>query len=379
MKTPKKLIKRLSAVLMAGIMFAGAAAVRAEGVPSVSASSALLLDAGSGRVIFEKDADTERPMASTTKIMTALIAVERCDLKETVTVPEKAVGVEGSSVYLYRDEKLTVEELVLAMMLESANDAATAIAIGIAGSVGDFAVLMNRRAEELGLSRTSFENPHGLDGENHYTTARDLAVLTAFAMKNETFRKIVSTYRSVIPMKNGEGSRLLVNHNRLLKSYDGAVGVKTGFTKKSGRCLVTAAERDGVMLIAVTLNDPDDWLDHRKMLDYGFSMIERVPLTGENGVAGTVSVTGGLSETVGYHSDGVVSADLVKGAHSLRTVIEMPHFLYAPVRAGEAVGRAVFYDGDTEIASCELYADGDVEMKKTKKTFFERIKDILGY
>lgn len=162
MKTPKKLIKRLSAVLMAGIMFAGAAAVRAEGVPSVSASSALLLDAGSGRVIFEKDADTERPMASTTKIMTALIAVERCDLKETVTVPEKAVGVEGSSVYLYRDEKLTVEELVLAMMLESANDAATAIAIGIAGSVGDFAVLMNRRAEELGLSRTSFENPHGL-------------------------------------------------------------------------------------------------------------------------------------------------------------------------------------------------------------------------
>lgn len=193
MKTPKKLIKRLSAVLMAGIMFAGAAAVRAEGVPSVSASSALLLDAGSGRVIFEKDADTERPMASTTKIMTALIAVERCDLKETVTVPEKAVGVEGSSVYLYRDEKLTVEELVLAMMLESANDAATAIAIGIAGSVGDFAVLMNRRAEELGLSRTSFENPHGLDAENHYTTARDLAVLTAFAMKNETFRRIVST------------------------------------------------------------------------------------------------------------------------------------------------------------------------------------------
>ena len=379
MKTPIKLIKGLSVALAAAVMLTAAVSVRAEGIPSVSAASAILLDAGSGRVIFEKDADTERPMASTTKIMTALIAVENCDLKATVTVPEKAVGVEGSSVYLYKDERLTMEELVLALMLESANDAATAIAIEIAGSVDEFAVLMNKRAEELGLCHTSFENPHGLDGENHYTTARDLALLTAYAMKNETFRGIVSTYRSVIPMKNGEGSRLLVNHNRLLKSYEGAIGVKTGFTKKSGRCLVTAAEREGVTLIAVTLNAPDDWLDHRKMLDYGFSMIEKVPLTGENGVSGTVPVTGGLSENVGYHSEGAVSADLVKGAHDLRTVIELPHFLYAPVRAGDRIGRAVFYDGDTEIAACDLFADSDVEMKITKKTFFEKIKDILGY
>lgn len=180
-------------------------------------------------------------------------------------------------------------------------------------------------------------------------------------------------------MKNVEGSRLLVNHNRLLKTYDGAIGVKTGFTKRSGRCLVSAAERDGVMLIAVTLNDPDDWFDHRRLLDYGFSMIERVPLTDQEGLLGTALVTGGLSETVGYHSNGSVSVDLVKGEHELRTVIEMSHFLYAPIKAGDRIGRAVFYDGDAEIASCDLFADSDVDVKKTKRTFFEVIKDILGY
>lgn len=379
MKKSIKAMIGLSALLMAVIMLIGTASVGAKGVPSVSASSAVLLDVGSGRVLFEKDADTERPMASTTKIMTALIAVECCDLDKVVAVPEAAVGVEGSSVYLYKGERLTVRELVLALMLESANDAATAIAIEIAGSVENFAELMNQRAAELGLTHTSFVNPHGLDGENHYTTARELAELTAYAMNNQAFREMVSTYRSVIPMNNGDGSRLLVNHNRLLKTYDGVIGVKTGFTKKSGRCLVSAAERDGVMLIAVTLNDPNDWLDHSRLLDYGFSMIERVPLTDKSGVVGTAAVTGGLSETVGYHSDGAVSADLIRGGHQLRTVIEIPHFLYAPIRAGDRVGRAVFYDGDTEIASCDLFADADVEMKKTKRTFFEVIKDILGY
>lgn len=231
-------IRQFAVVLLISVLLSVAATGAPPSGISVSASSAVLMDASSGNVLYEKDAHTERPMASTTKIMTALIAIEEYDLKKTVTVSKEAVGVEGSSVYLYENEKLTMEELVFALMLESANDAATAIAIEIAGSVEEFAELMNEKAEELGLENTSFENPHGLDGESHYTTAYDLAKLTAYAMKNEAFRAVVSTYKTVIPMNNGEGSRLLINHNRLLKSYEGTIGVKTGYTKKSGDVLL---------------------------------------------------------------------------------------------------------------------------------------------
>ncbi len=371
-------IRQFAVVLLISVLLSVAATGAPPSGISVSASSAVLMDASSGNVLYEKDAHTERPMASTTKIMTALIAIEEYDLKKTVTVSKEAVGVEGSSVYLYENEKLTMEELVFALMLESANDAATAIAIEIAGSVEEFAELMNEKAEELGLENTSFENPHGLDGESHYTTAYDLAKLTAYAMKNEAFRAVVSTYKTVIPMNNGEGSRLLINHNRLLKSYEGTIGVKTGYTKKSGRCLVTAAEKDGVMLIAVTLSAPDDWNDHRNMLDYGFSRIERLELVDENGITGLAAVVGGVSDCVTYASEGTVYADLIKGEHNIRTVIEMSRFYYAPVEAGELLGRAVFYDGDTEIASCEIRAADNVSQKPVKRTFWDWLKSLFG-
>ncbi len=346
--------------------------------PSVSAASAILIDAGSGLVLFEKDAQVRRPMASTTKIMTALLAIEEIELSKPVTVPKEAVGVEGSSVYLYENERLTMEELLYAMMLESANDAATAIAIETAGSIEAFAERMNRRAASLGLADTSFENPHGLDGESHYTTASDLARLTAAALENPTFRQIVSTYRKVIPMQNGEGSRLLLNHNRLLRSYDGAVGVKTGFTRRSGRCLVTAAERDGVLLIAVTLNAPDDWNDHRRMLDYGFSRVERIELIGEEGLSGLAAVVGGEAEAVPYSAEGPLSVDLIRQEHRFSTVIEMANFYYAPIEAGETLGRIVFYDGDVEIASAALRAAEGVAKRPERLTWLDRLKALFG-
>ncbi len=352
-------------VLSVGIYGAPDAAI------GVSAASAIVMEAESGTPLFEKDADTRRPMASTTKIMTALVVIEEMSTDKTVTVPKGAVGVEGSSVYLVENERLTVEELLYALMLESANDAATALAILTAGSVENFAVLMNRKAEALGLTNTAFENPHGLDGEGHYTTARDLAVLTAYALQNETFRAIVSTYKRTIPLNGDQGTRVLVNHNRLLRSYEGCIGVKTGFTKRSGRCLVTAAERDGVTLVAVTLNASDDWNDHRRMLDYGFDRLENVALLDENGIFGVVPTVGGTVDHVRFYAAGPVSVTLPKGDRQIKTVYEMSRFYYAPIAEGQVLGRIVWYDGEREIASRELIVVHDVEKRPEKQNLWE--------
>lgn len=350
--------------------------VTATSVIGVSAASAVLIDADSGAVLYEKDAYTKRPMASTTKIMTALVAIEQSDLSKIVRIPKKAVGVEGSSIYLYENEELTMEQLVYALMLESANDAATAIAISVAGSVEAFAEKMNSRADEIGLDDTSFENPHGLDSENHYTTASDLAKLTAEALKNEEFRKIVSTYKTTIPM-NGGGVRLLINHNRLLRSYDGAIGVKTGYTKRCGRCLVTAAERDGVTLVAVTLNASDDWNDHRRMLDYGFSQLESVTLA-DTAVTGRIETVGGTSSYIEYTSGRSLCVTLPKGQHDIKQTVELFRFYYAPIEKGYVLGRVVYYDGEKEIASMPLYASDSVEKRKEEHGFTAWLKSLFG-
>ena len=208
----------------------------------VSAESAILIEAKTGTALYEKKADERLPMASTTKIMTALVALELAPPETVVTVPREAVGTEGSSVYLFEGEQLTLEQLLYALLLASANDAAVAIACGTAGSVEAFAGKMNEKAASLGLRNTHFVNPHGLDDPDHYTSARDLAVIARAALEVPLIRKAVSTQKITIPHNAEDGVRLLVNHNKLLRTYDGAIGVKTGFTKRSGRCLVSAAE-----------------------------------------------------------------------------------------------------------------------------------------
>ncbi|MBR5314699.1 MAG: D-alanyl-D-alanine carboxypeptidase, partial [Clostridia bacterium] len=195
----------------------------------VSAHSAFVIDGDSGLTVYEKNADAKMGMASTTKIMTCIVAIENCNLEKDVSVSDKAIGVEGSSIYLQKGETLTMKQLLYALMLQSANDAATAIACEISGSTEEFAVLMNEKAKSLGLKNTHFTNPHGLYDENHYTTARELALITKHALENPTFREIVSTIKTTIPLNNDEGVRALVNHNKLLRIYDGAIGVKTGF------------------------------------------------------------------------------------------------------------------------------------------------------
>lgn len=238
---------------------------------AISAQSAILIDVGSGRVLYEKNAYEKLPMASTTKIMTGLLACESGKLDGCVKASPFASGTEGSSLWLKIGEKQTLEDLTYGLMLKSGNDAAVAISEYLGGSVDAFALLMNKRAREIGAVNTNFINPHGLDAEGHYTTAYDLALISREAMKNENFRKIVSTKTYSIPMEGENWDRALKNHNKLLWRYEGCIGIKTGFTKKCGRCLVSCAERDGLMLICVTLNAPNDWNDHMELLDYGFS------------------------------------------------------------------------------------------------------------
>lgn len=349
----------------------------ASAVPDVSASSAVLIEAGSGRVLYQKNAFVRLPMASTTKIMTALVAIEKGDLTKTVTVTRESVGVEGSSIYLEVGEKLTLESLLYALLLQSANDAATAIAIEVGGSVEGFAELMNKKADELGLTATHFTNPHGLDDEEHYTSAYDLARIAAHALGNETFRTICSTYKKTIP-KGEDGTRVLVNHNKLLRLYDGAIGVKTGFTRRSGRCLVGAAERDGLTLVSVTLRAPDDWNDHREMLDFGFSHYERVTLAETGDFTAPLPLTGGTADYAIAANAEEMSVMLNRSHGEITYRIEAPHVLVAPIRVGDRLGRVVYLCDGEEIASSPLIAVNSVEAPPKKFSLWRWITSLFG-
>ena len=351
--------------------------------PSVSAQSAILIDANSQTVLYQKNADEILPMASTTKIMTALVALTEMPLDSVITVDARAVGVEGSSIYLTAGETLTLEQLLYALLLESANDAATAIAIGVAGSVEQFAEKMNLCAEELGLENTSFQNPHGLDAEGHHTTARELAAITAAALEIPAFATMVSTRKTTIPHDGTEGVRLLLNHNRLLREYDGAIGVKTGFTKRSGRCLVSCAERNGARLVSVTLNAPDDWKDHTSLLDYGFSQMESIELCDAHEICVPVSVVGGTDNAVFVSNPASLAVAIPKDHSKIVKTVELPRFLYASVEAGERVGRVLYQsdlDGDgvlETVGEVSLTAQGSVERMKVKKSFFEWLRSLF--
>jgi len=243
-----------------------------------SAQSSILIDSASGRVLQENNAYDKLGMASTTKIMTAIVALEHSKLTDIVTVSANAANVEGTKIYLKPGEKITMENLLYGLLLQSGNDAAIAIAEHISGSTEKFADLMNKEAEKIGVKNTHFTNPSGLSDPRHYTTAYDLAEITRYALQNETFAKIVATQSKVIPNEGETWGRQLTNHNKMLFMYDGADGVKTGFTKATGRTLVTSATRNDLQLIAVTLGDPNDWQDQSDMLDYGFANYKRAYL-----------------------------------------------------------------------------------------------------
>lgn len=353
-------------------------AVPSAGI-SVSAESAILIEAKSGRVLYEKNAHERRGIASTTKILTALVTLENSLLEQRVRVTEKTVGIEGSSIYLHKGEVLTMEDLLYAMLLESANDAAATIALEVGGSIEGFADMMNAKVSKMGLSDSSFANPHGLDADGHYSTAYDLALITAEALKNESFRRIVSTYRKVIENTEENTSRLLLNHNKLLKTYDGAVGVKTGFTKRCGRCLVSAAKRDGLILIAVTLNAPDDWNDHKRMLDFGFSNYENCVLLEDGEIRLGADVAGGDIAMVPVSNKGALCAFLPRERGEISYVVELRPFYYAPVFEDQELGNIRYYCDGECIAETKLYATESVFAKKTATGFWALIRRLFGF
>lgn len=329
------------------------------------ARSSALYNPDTKSFLYQHNAAQRLPMASTTKIMTGLIAIEALNPDEIIHVPKEAVGIEGSSLYLAENDELTVRDLVYSLLLQSANDAATVLALRISGTISAFADRMNERASEIGAFDTQFQNPHGLDAENHYTTAHDLSLIAAEALNNDTFKKICSTYK--YSFKIGENTRTVVNHNKLLKLYDGCIGVKTGFTKKSGRCLVSAAEKNGITFVAVTLDDPDDWSDHKNMLNYGFLNMESVDLNSAVNIPTTLPTVS---------NDGVrLSLKLFKTTavklkdENVSFYLDLPSYIVNDTKAGDKVGTlSIKFDNRTE--TVDIIAANDVKIKKNTRRFF---------
>ncbi len=341
---------------------------------NVSARSATLYVPETDTFIYCKNSHERLPMASTTKIMTALIALEECEGDEVVRIDDSAIGVEGSSAYLRQGDELTMEELTYALLLQSANDAAVAIACHIGGDVEGFADIMNERAMELGLSDTHFENPHGLDAKEHYTTAEDLAKIASAALANPRFKEITSTYKKSFITE--ERSRTYVNHNKLLNMYDGCIGVKTGFTKKSGRCLVGAAERDGLTFITVTLDAPSDWQDHRNMLDYGFERLEKIGFAEPFEYEYVIPVLDGSTESVRVANKDGASLIREKDDSDFESHVKLSRFVVAPINEGDILGEVIFTTRGKECARVNLVAAESVA-RKENKTLWGKITSLF--
>ena len=348
--------------------------------PEVSAQSAVVLTADTGTVLFEKDGHTPRPVASTTKIMTALLALEAAQEQgdPLVDITQEMVAVEGSSMGLQAGDSISLTGLAAGMLLASGNDAANAAALYLDGSLESFAARMNQRAAALGMEDTHFVTPSGLDGEDaqglgHLSTAYDMALLARAALEDQAFRQLCSSPSLAVEFAEPVKRVTYTNHNKLLAQYQGCVGVKTGFTKEAGRCLVSAAERDGALLIAVTLNAPNDWEDHTALLDYGFSQVEPYQLAGGD-VRLTVPVVGSPVEVMSLRGSngGEVTLPLGQGAQVER-VVRVPKFLYAPVEAGEQVGEICWYLEGQLLGSAPLTAAGAAPLQEKAPSLWERL------
>ena len=354
----------------------GAAPARAAERPSVSAASAILVEAESGRVLFEKNAQEPRAMASTTKIMTALLTLEQPDREITIT--EDMIRVEGSSMGLRAGDRLSLHGLAAGMLSVSGNDAANAAAIAIDGSLSAFAERMNRRAAELGLTQTHFVTPSGLDAEGHETTAADLARLMCYAMENESFASLCGSRQVSVSFEEPEETRTYTNHNKLLTLLEGCIGGKTGYTKHAGRCLVSAAERDGIRLVAVTLSDPDDWSDHMALMEYGFSELE-LYTEPQTPYSGKIAVTGGSAPFVSVQGEeGEAFPVLQEEAQRVECRVELPPFLYAPVHAGSQIGSLSYWLDGEEKCRVPLYAGQEITVRQDDRSFWEKIASFFG-
>ena len=364
--------KHIIPAIAATLFLAAFTVFNAHADGEISARSAILMEAHTGAVLYEKGADERLPIASTTKLMTALVTLENASLEDTVTVPAACERVEGSSMYLKPGESYSVRELLYGLMLESGNDAAVALAVHIAGSVEAFADMMNDRAAALGLENTHFLNPHGLHEDGHYSSARDLALIMGACMEDPLFVEIASTKSITF------GGRTYTNHNKLMWSYEGMVTGKTGYTKKAGRTLVTCAQRDGMRLICVTLRDGDDWADHETLLNRGFSQWQMQTPVRTGDILGRVPVMAGSAASVSVRAASGVSL-LTEAGEELTVQVSLPRFVYAGVTEGAFAGTAyVLQDGRQAAAIPLEYAESVSRDKPRKRTLSERIWEFFN-
>lgn len=340
----------------------------------VSASSAVLLDAESGRILWEHNADEKRYIASITKMMTALVAMESGhSLDEQVDIKREYTGAEGSSMYLREGERLSLETLMYGLLLASGNDAALAVAGYCAGSVDAFVAQMNRRAARLGMTNTRFLNPSGLTEEGHMSTARDMAVLAAACMRVEAIANIVATRSITI------GGRTFTNHNKLLWRYDGCVGMKTGYTERAGRTLISCARRDGRLLVAVTLNAPDDWQDHTRMLDYGFTTYTNTELSKAGRIQARQPVLGSLLSFVRVEEADTLYYPLKQG-EEVRREVSLVRRTQAPVIKGQTAGTITYYLNEKVIGVCPLVYGNPAPLNVvSERNLLETIQKLFGF
>ncbi|MBP1969649.1 D-alanyl-D-alanine carboxypeptidase [Virgibacillus natechei] len=337
--------------------------------PGVSASNAILIEQSTGRVLFEKQAHEEELIASITKIMTGLLAIESGMMKEKATTSRKAVYTEGSSIYLEQGEKITIEDLVYGLMLRSGNDAAIALSEHIGGSEEGFVYLMNEKANWLGMTNSNFENPHGLDSDNHYSTAYDMALLMSRAMDNEQFREVSET----TSYQSSNRSYSWQNKNKLLTQYyDNSTGGKTGFTRSSGRTLVSSANKNGMDLIAVTLNAPNDWEDHIAMFEWGFENFDMKSIAGE----GKQEYLLEKSDTIGYlHRDLVFPLT----EDEMANIDNQSYLLKENNRTDNVIGRTEFYLGENKIMETSIFNDhSGLEEEGFFQNVFSLYKKVIG-
>ena len=339
---------------------------------STSAKASILINADTGEVIYSQNQNEKLPMASTTKIMTALLLCEEGNMEKGITVTPQMVKVEGTSMGLLGGDKVTYKALLYGMLLASGNDAANVTAYALGGTIDGFVNMMNQRAKELGLNNTHFETPSGLDGDEHYTTAEDLANLARVCMDNPLFKEAASTKAITLEYGNPPYRRTLTNHNKLLKIFEGAAGVKTGFTKKAGRCLVSCAQRDGKRVIAVTLKDPNDWEDHINLLNYGLEKVKTTVITPEK-TDFSISVISSQNQSVEVKIEEYTVSSLDTSGFSCE--VNLPTFLYAPVKEGDVIGSVVYYKNKTQIARRDIKASQNIEKNSPKKSFWEKYKE----
>ena len=342
---------------------------------NISAKAYVVIEQSTNTVIYSKNPDLKLKPASTTKILTGICALENGNLNDKVVISDNAAYEEGSSLYLEPGDSVSLENLIYGLMLNSGNDAAVAISEYISKSEEEFSKLMNKKAKEIGAKNSNFENPHGLDSDNHYTTAYDLALITSYALNSDKFSKIVSTKSKVIK-EDGGFIRYLSNHNKMLRTYEGCIGVKTGFTKKSGRTLVTAAKKDGVKLIAVTLNAPDDWNDHKKLLDEGFKAVSKKNILNKKEKISMVEVKNGEKNFVPVRCKDEFDGVYLKNKQIQYDVVYKYQSLTAPVKEGQVAGKAFVYKDGKKIFETEILTTEKTEKNKGS-TFYECVKKVF--